>query len=186
MDGRVVFLHIEIADLIKRHAENLAAALERERAAVAAQLRRGAVEHLEELFLADGLYEIVQRRHVVPLGDVVRVAGDENDLHGGVLRADAPGHRHAVHAAHLDIEQQKVKILVLVVGEEERLGGGEHLERDALFPALAPFADILRDELRILGAVVADSGSHILPPHDVFSIVFNSQTLVKLKMCMVY
>ena len=42
------------------------------------------------------------------------------------------------------------------------------------------------DELRILGAVVADSGSHILPPHDVFSIVFNSQTLVKLKMCMVY
>ena len=105
---------------------------------------------------------------------------------GGVLRADAPGHRHAVHAAHLDIEQQKVKILVLVVGEEERLGGGEHLERDALFPALAPFADILRDELRVLGAVVADSGSHILPPHDVFSIVFNSQTLVKLKMCMVY
>ena len=42
------------------------------------------------------------------------------------------------------------------------------------------------DELRVLGAVVADSGSHILPPHDVFSIVFNSQTLVKLKMCMVY
>ena len=37
------FLHIEIADLIKRHAEDLTAALERERAAVAAQLRRGAV-----------------------------------------------------------------------------------------------------------------------------------------------
>ena len=47
-------------------------------------------------------------------------------------------------------------------------------------------AELTRNELRILGAVVADSGSHILPPHDVFSIVFNSQTLVKLKMCMVY
>ena len=105
----------------------------------------------------------MQRRHVVPLGDVVRVAGDENDLHRCVLRADALGHRHAVHAAHLHVEQQKVKILVLVVGEEERLGGGEHLERDALFPALAPFADILRDELRVLGAVVAYGGSHISP-----------------------
>ena len=134
----------------------------------------------------DGLYKIVQRRHIVPLGDIVRVPGDENDLHGGVLRADALGHRHAIHAAHLDIEQKKVKILVLVVGEEERLGRGEHLQRNALSPALAPRADILRDELRVLGAVVADGGSHILPPHGVFSIVFNSQTLVKSKFHVLY
>ena len=163
MDGRVVFLHAEPAYLVQRHAEYLAAAFECEGAAVGAELCRGAVEHLKELFLPDGLHKIMQRRHVVPLGNVIRVAGDEHDLHGGVFRADAPGHRHAVHAAHLHVEQQKVKVFVLVVGKEERLGGGKDLQRRAPAAALGPCADVLCNEPRVLGAVVAYGGSHISP-----------------------
>ena len=47
----------------------------------------------------------MERGHVVALGDVIRVAGDEDDLHGFVLLPDRFGQRDTVCAGHFYIKQ---------------------------------------------------------------------------------
>ena len=67
----------------------------------------------------------MQRRHLVALGDIVGIPGDEDDLHRLVVPAHPLGQTHAVHCAHFDVQQQNIPVFDLRVPEQKALGGGK-------------------------------------------------------------
>ena len=115
MHGNVILPHVDIAYFIKRYAHHLPTHVQIQAALACFQPLYRAVEHAEQLFPIHGLHKVMQRRNVVPFGNIVAVSGYEYYLHGFVPRTHAPRHAHAVHAAHLNIQQQHVVSLVFVI-----------------------------------------------------------------------
>ena len=105
MDGHIVLVHIQIPHLVQRQTDHLAGTFEVQAALVPAVFLPRAVEHGTELFGADRLHQVMECGHVVALGDVIRVAGDEDDLHGFVLLPDHFGQRDTICAGHFYIKQ---------------------------------------------------------------------------------
>ena len=59
----------------------------------------------KELFAADRLHQVVEGSHVIALGNVIGVAGDEHDLHGFILLPHRFGQRHTVRARHFHVQK---------------------------------------------------------------------------------
>ena len=132
------------------------------------------VQHGKELGAIDGLEQIVERLHVVAVGDIVGIAGQEDDLHVGIAPPHAFGQLYAVHSAHFDIEQQYVVAPVFIIREEIRRGGkAVYIER--LSAQVRPVARHALRRVERLGRVVADR--HAIghaspsPPIDFASII---------------
>ena len=115
MDGDVIQPHIQVTNLIQGDTAYLPRQVQGQHTLVAAHLLRGAVQHGEELLLLQGFHEVMERGHVIALGNIIGISGNENDLDDFILPANAPGQLHAVHAAHLDVQQQHVVALILRV-----------------------------------------------------------------------
>ena len=94
--------------------------------------------------------------HLVALGDVVGVAGDEHNLDRVVVLPQVLCHGHAVHIAHFDVQQQDVIVLLLGVAEQKAFGGGEGGERYAVSPFPGPLLYERGDILPVRAGVVAD------------------------------
>ena len=125
MNRHIILPHVQIPDVVKGNPYHFAAQLQIQAPFLPLPLFQRPVQHREQLFPADGLHQIVQRRHLVALGDIVGIPGDEDDLHRLVVFAHPFCQTYAVHSAHFDVQQQNVPVLVLRVPEQEALGGGK-------------------------------------------------------------
>ena len=91
--------------------------------------------------LAERGIHVTERRHLVALGDVIRVAGDENDLNGVVALPQPFGHGDPIHAAHFDVQQQNIKVAFLGIVEKKPLGGGKGFYMCRAIPFGGPTPD---------------------------------------------
>ena len=130
------------------------------------QLFSSPVQHGEELVFIQGLHEIVQRRHLVALGDVIRVAGDENDLNGVVALPQPFGHGDPIHAAHFNVQQQNIKVAFLGIVEEKPLGRGKGFYVCRAIPFGGPAPDQRSDIVSVRLGIVTDCNfvGHRWPP----------------------
>ena len=105
MNRDVILVHVQIPHLIQRQAHQLAGKLQVQAPGVAAVLFPGTVENSKELFAADRLHQVVEGGHIIALGNVIGVAGDEHDLHGFILLPHRFGQRHTVRARHFHVQK---------------------------------------------------------------------------------
>ena len=136
--GDVVQPAFHIADFIKGNAHGFALAGDEQRALVAAEVLHRAIQHGKELLARDGLEQVVQGLYVVAVGNVIRITGEEHDGDFPVLRAHRSRQRHAVHARHFDVQQQKVEGFVLLVLDEERFRRGERFDARGMLRLFRP------------------------------------------------
>ena len=125
MNGHVILPHIQISDVVKGNPHHFPAQLQIQAPLLPLPPFQRPVQNREQLVPADGLHEIMQRRHLVALGDIVGIPGDEDDLHRLVIPAHPLGQTHAVHGTHFDVQQQNVPVFDLRVPEQKALGGGK-------------------------------------------------------------
>ena len=104
MNGDVIVQHIHVPHSAQHNAHRLPRKLQGEGALVPGQTAHSLGEHLKQLFLVYRLGEVVQGRHLIALGDIVGIAGDEHDLNVLALLTDPLGQLHPVHPRHLNVQ----------------------------------------------------------------------------------
>ena len=159
MNGDVILVDVQIPDFVEGNPEHLTGQLQVQTAFFLPALFQRPVENGKQLLLVYGLHQIMERRHLVALRDIIGIPGDENDLHRFVFPADALCQRHAVHSVHLDIQKQQIEGLVLRISEQETFGRWKFFRIDGNISFLRPFRDQLSDVFAVRGAVVADRSS---------------------------
>ena len=97
----------------------------RERIAVARIALERALDPVDEILIAEGLLQKVERSvlHGFHRHGNVTVSGDEDDRNGRAAQVELLLQLDAAHARHAHIEHQAAG-LVLLVGFEEFAGGG--------------------------------------------------------------
>ena len=82
----------------------------------------------------------MERAHIVSFPHAIRVPGDKNDLRPAPLRAQFARQFHAAHAAHPNVQQQKIEFFPSGAVKNERLRRGKRLEGNARARAPRPIA----------------------------------------------
>ena len=123
-----------------RQADRFVPQVEGQRPLVFAEFFRRPAEDREKLPLVHRLHQIMEGLHFIPLGNIVGVAGDEDNLDRVVFPADLAGHRHPVHPAHLDVQEEDLEPAFRFALEEEALGRREGFQLEGVARRFPPAA----------------------------------------------
>ena len=112
-----------------------------------------------------GLEQVVEGGDIVPLRDIVGVAGEKDDLQPLVLLPHFFRQLHAAAPGHLHVQKQDVPGLVVLVLEEEGVAGGEGLYLHGIAPLPGPLGGAVLGQVPGLLLVVAhrDPVVHVSP-----------------------
>lgn len=99
------------------------------------------------------LHQVVERGDLIALGNVVRIAGHEDDLHGVVLLPQLFRQIDAVHGLHFDVQQEDV---LRDAGEEVVLSAFVFGDAQGDTAALGPFSGQAAQEQADVRGVVDD------------------------------
>ena len=144
-------MDIQIADLIEGNPHKLPGTFQIQAPLLLFPLFQGLIQHCYQLLPGDRFHEIMERCHLVTLGNVVGVAGDEHNLHRLIIPAHLLCHGHAVHSAHFNIQQKDVPSFILRVPEQKAFRGWEALGLNADLMRLGP---AVQDTLYIIGICI--------------------------------
>ena len=98
----------------------------------------------------------MQCRHLVALGNVIGVAGDENDLHRIVVPAEFLGHGHAVHGPHFNVQKENVIVPFLGIVKQKAFGRGKEVRLDFMAGCGGPTLYHIQNILPVPVRVVTD------------------------------
>ena len=132
--------HLGIEDFLRKKARRPIAAGQEHRAPGFGQMGARPVQHGKELFPRNRLEQIMERAHIVSFRHAIRVPGDKNDLRPAPLRAQFARKFHAAHAAHPNVQQQKIEFLPSGAVKDKRLRRGKRLEGNVRARAPRPIA----------------------------------------------
>ena len=122
MDCHIVAEYLGISYLIYRHAHHFSADFKIQNPFVSHKLFRRAVKYGKQLFFLHGLYQIVKRRDLVALRNIIGISRYKNDLHGVVFFSQLLCHCNAVHGTHFNVQKQNIVVALLRIVKQKALG----------------------------------------------------------------
>ena len=109
MHRHIIAAGFDIDNLPERHSHRPLRRVQREHAGAVQKAGDRPIQNGGEFCGVDGFHQVMERRNVVPLGDIIGIARNENDLCVLALFPHPAGKLHAVDAGHFNVQQENIR-----------------------------------------------------------------------------